>query len=1191
MSVFDEYEASSKNERPVPSPKSVFDEFEQASKSKSVFDQFEKLNTVPSHHPASLDFKGTPVAPGMPTKLEEVSPQGFDPADVAKSPVYIAEGALSTVSGMAAFATSQLGARAYELGLRIQGDKDAYEKAKEFGDFLASHYSYVPMTKGGQQASKLMNLPIESAELAAEEGMKAAGVPENLRKEILDRAMTVALAYGAAKGAASKGEAPKRPITAEEAAGMPKMKKSESLQRQFRDWHEKIGEEIKSLEQSPLKRDKERAEFMRNDRGIRSEGWKKSIREAAKEEEIAGYRSKEGSFEDLMDKEIPKKEDSASKESKILPQEETVGVPINDKRSALRAFYEDDLKETVLNTGKSVYEIASGAWKVVDPKAGVPRDVLDIVKRKIGDRNYAEFVVGVAVNDAKKSVSRLPRNEQIAFIDRIKRGEKQPTPEMQQLADLFRQIDDSMARERESVRPDAAYLENHARVIWEKIPGAEPERSGLAGIFGKRRLKGSMGGWRQHKLADMSEGIAKGGVPKSYNAFELLEMAYADTMKYVTTKRMMDGLKAGGFAEFVPSTGRPKEGFKIPQDSSFTVFDDKGKIAGHWAIEENAARIIDNYTGPDKIRETLTGRGLMALKNHYTGLELGLSPFHLVAMTQEAWVSKIGVAGRLIWNEVIGKGNVEALKELPGVFTYRPAITGGRLKKFAEGLAKAKMNGTAEAYLKNPWVQEFLEKVPDAEQYIQDLFDGGIRDFGMHSDFKVHAVKSFQEAVANDNYVGAALRSIPAANQIIMTPLFDIYIPRLKVGVFLQEFPLRLREQARNLSSGKKTRAQIARETWDFVEDRFGEVNFDNLFWNRSFKSLAQIVMRSPSWFYGSVRAFGKAGRNQTVEFYNALKEKRTPQLTPEGAWSVALVLHTYLAAKMIQYAFTGDAEIRDWRDVAGPRVDPNDDKKRITLPTYFKEPVHFLHDPKTYIAGKLSGDVGKAVDLARNRDYFGTEIYSKKDPMYKIARDIGAYSFPLPISVQQYDKAKEEEDSAVLRAMHFSGFPRAASYLSKSPAEKLMDEYAGEGGEGKTRTKQQASEHKEVRRLRNLFRKDPKQGLKEADEAVASKKISKAQADRVIADYNLTPLQARFKAIRSPDSLAETTFSRAVNVFEKMSEKEKEEVADQMFDKLTTYLKKSPEGKDPELERFLKIINALPTKERNAWNSALEGM
>src|SRR5258708_38874984 len=73
-------------------------------------------------------------------------------------------------------------------------------------------------------------------------------------------------------------------------------------------------------------------------------------------------------------------------------------------------------------------------------------------------------------------------------------------------------------------------------------------------------------------------------------------------------------------------------------------------------------------------------------------------------------------------------------------------------------------------------------------------------------------------------------------------------------------------EHSRELENGSLTRAALARRVGDSVEKRFGELNFDNLFLNRTTKSALQFIFRSMTYKLGTVREFAGAAGGQTRE-------------------------------------------------------------------------------------------------------------------------------------------------------------------------------------------------------------------------------------------------------------------------------------------------------------------------------------
>lgn len=96
-------------------------------------------------------------------------------------------------------------------------------------------------------------------------------------------------------------------------------------------------------------------------------------------------------------------------------------------------------------------------------------------------------------------------------------------------------------------------------------------------------------------------------------------------------------------------------------------------------------------------------------------------------------------------------------------------------------------------------------------------------------------------------------------------PLFNIYVPTIKISAFHDLMGDWLR-QHQGASDGEVAAARV--RIGDMVEDRFGEMNMENLFWNKKAKELLGLSLRAPGWDLGLVRQVGGAG----VDFFHLLK-------------------------------------------------------------------------------------------------------------------------------------------------------------------------------------------------------------------------------------------------------------------------------------------------------------------------------
>lgn len=725
------------------------------------------------------------------------------------------------------------------------------------------------------------------------------------------------------------------------------------------------------------------------------------------------------------------------------------------------AFYKDDVEPIARSIGMSVKESFDMLKHLVSPTSGVTMDAHDRVMKMLGERNQKAYETDRVLDAWGKALDKMPRPQLIDFVDRMKLGKPQATPELQELAQTMRKIDTESwdaavaaysALGFKDKEIPLQWLENHYRVLWKKIPGDTAEEKGAWIGKTRRGLRGSMGQHKQHTLETMSDGLAMGGVPYSYNPVEMFKLAQADLWKLTTTLQVWKWGKDNHFVEYVKGPFPKAPDGMVPLDDPiarvyFPSESGEGLVnAGQYFVEEGFGRLLNNYLSRDFIRQTRLGRGLLWLKNATTSLELSLSPFHAVFETLEMVGSDIGLGLQKLVNRGLMKGDLGAaasgIKDILGA----PAapFTGWHL-----GREIRKAAGDPEAYFKTAAGKKMLKSYPRAREFIDDLFSAGWKPNELEQDWKNESVRAFVESVADlkagksDNYVGAGLRAFPAANEMLMKPLFDWYIPSLKVAQFFKEYAEAIEQNERKLKGGILTRAALARQVWRFVEDRFGEMNFDSLFWNRNFKTAMQLMFRSVTWKLGSVHAFGGAFAGQGKEFKDAFRERRAPELHRNMAWLFGMFLLTATLGAIISKAL-GKKDPKNLTDFVFPQIDPKDDKLRVSLPTYFKDMVHLIHDPKGYVTSSMSGWIGRVADLLRNKDYYGVQIRDSDESIVKQALQVAGYTGQslLPFSVRGYKQMSDQDVNGLRKALSFVAINPAPRHVSQTLAEKRSEEY-----------------------------------------------------------------------------------------------------------------------------------------------------
>lgn len=810
-------------------------------------------------------------------------------------------------------------------------------------------------------------------------------------------------------------------------------------------------------------------------------------------------------------------------EKELAPHE-----PVTEGAAAVvlpftKEFIEHDVKPLLQNIATNVKEAFEKIAKAIRPQIGVnPKDV-DTITKNINQRNEEAAKIDKLVNTYEKMFDKMKDPERIDFIDRIKRGLPQPTPELQQIADQYKIWDKDMYDAIKEFKDNIPFKENHFRVLWKTIPGTEKPRSWFGRA--KRPLEGSKGFLKRATLTDMSEGIRKGGEPISTNPMTMFKLAHADVMKFVTAHRMFDALKEDGVVKFVKTGKEVPEGYTKINDKIANVYFPvkEGLVkAGEYYIEKNAGRMVNNLLSEDKLRNTAIGKGIMALKNFYTAIELSMSPFHATVMSLEAVSSDIGRGIRKTMSGDLREGIKDVLKA-----PFAPKTTFSLGRKYIN-LASQK------DFENSPIGKKFLENNPLAREYLHDFFSGGGLTRQDNS-YKLQAYQGLKDQLAKDNYIGATLRLPLALNEMVMTPLFDTYIPALKVGMFMKEFPVSLKENAGRLEKGDITREALARKTVDFIDDRLGEMNFDNLYWDRTFKTATQLFFRSVTWKLGNARALGGAIPEQGMEFYNAMKEGRHPILQPKMAWFMGMCITHAAVSTLVQYGFTGTTP-QTFKDLLWPRLSKDDDKDRAVVPDYFRDITSISNQGLgSYVKNSMAGDNTKILDVWNNSDFQKYQIVDHKDPLYKQGEDAMKYMLPQPIGFSQIGKDIKKNTPIPERAAHFIGLSPAPKYVTNTPIEnKIYDLYNVQEGIN-TRAMKEKSELKG--QIRELYKSG------KVDDA--DKMLDKAIND---GDLKVTEIKPLLKSAAEKENPSVYLFNSLKDdkdkiwLYNQMTEKEKEE-------------------------------------------------
>jgi hypothetical protein len=777
---------------------------------------------------------------------------------------------------------------------------------------------------------------------------------------------------------------------------------------------------------------------------------------------------------------------------------------LKEGAAAGKKFWDADVAPNMVKLGGGAKEAGAQIAHFLYPRLGANADAQDILSRARGKLESHLFTLEHLDGGLEKFFDKMSREAQLAFIDRYKLGVGQPDNRLQQIEQIMRAIDDRSLQAAQQFKPNLAAKENHFRVIWRVIPGGKTAGGKSAQFTGaKRPWQGDKGFMKRATLDTISEGINAGGEPVTTNPWKLFTLAQASMMKFVAAQQAWENAKGLGLRKFVKRGEQAPDGWvkindriadvyfpeqalsvdvnalpvqKIGPKSNKKDFVAKEDLdthtilrnTGSWYAEPGFGRLLNNYLSEDHLRHSAVGSALLFAKNLSTAVELSLSPFHAIFETLEAVGSQFGLGVQRAWNNGIRLGDgaelTQGLKEIANSVAapYLLSRTGGNVLRYAEDPAQ---------FFQTPRGKAFARQYPDAVGAMQELFNGGLT-WGVQRDFRFDPQKSMIEAAKEGNYVGAALRAIPWVNSVLMKPLFEAYIPRLKWGLALGLYSEQLVENAEALANGDMTKTEIARKVADTVENRFGEMNFNNVYWNNTFKSVLQLAFRSVTWKLGNWRGAGSAmGPEMLNSFRDPLaamkrdwqqgggyeRRKYLPRVGMNQGWLLGMLFTTAVlgtvAAKFWNhkwpwemvaedreegYSFPGALALEMVHPRTGRVNDHTGKPERISLPTGLRDFEHAVHDLPGYAKNSMSSFAVHAWQTLENRDAFKNYVYDPNGSAYQKLAEIFAYNLPKPISFENL-KDKYGAQDTTSKALKMAGLGNASSSLDYSPAEQRM--------------------------------------------------------------------------------------------------------------------------------------------------------
>ena len=591
-------------------------------------------------------------------------------------------------------------------------------------------------------------------------------------------------------------------------------------------------------------------------------------------------------------------------------------------------------------------------------------------------RTYLDQLATLPDAGARRAV---PQPRAMRLIETYETG-KPLAPDLQPyqpIIDAVRNIAEPARREinADPLTRREVFIDNYYRHSYEGFRSAQ--------AMGSRMGSTSM--LKERMIPTLSEAIIDAGLrPKDLSMIDTMMRYSANVQHYLGTNRIFHaGRDSGNIKYFTPGNEPegwvPLRGRLAEKAAGIEREGEPAALTLRAYAPEPYARVYNASAHVDPGWANLPGfHAARLIANSSIMAKLGFSLYHATAMAEEATTSGLAKAlGELTSGELKEAARTAGMSLIPGSDVVRKTLGTGR--KFQEHYLGIADHGpdfekitSLGARAGGRFVGRGMEwRGTEMANYVRAFKRGALR----------YEISRGLRGIAGQPGESAAFRGVLAAPRAglffarevgrmmesLSAPLFDTVIPRIKSAAFYDEMYAWLRQ-----NPGADDRAQMAfaRRLWDSIDDRFGEMVLDNVFWNQRLKQSLQMILTSLGWQLGSYRGMG-----------GAMFDLARGQWTPRLRWAIMLPATWGLYNAVYQYLKTGKSPLETGTpgvDVTLPRTGGklvSGLPERAILPGYEKDVLGLWHDPFTKITGAVNPALTFGTEMVTGRDWRGQAI------------------------------------------------------------------------------------------------------------------------------------------------------------------------------------------------------------------------
>jgi hypothetical protein len=558
----------------------------------------------------------------------------------------------------------------------------------------------------------------------------------------------------------------------------------------------------------------------------------------------------------------------------------------------------------------------------------------------------------------------------ISYVEGRSSGVKLADPSLQSLADKVRDAFAEPKRRSEELQLEGkdwakfGFIQDYYAHMWEKNERhaelfSSPETFAAAhNQFTKQR-----------RIPTIEDGIDMGLTPKSLDPVQTALEYVHNANRWITG---VDILETAAQKKMVMRASNPSS---VPPGWQQLHGSLAQRGLHKFYAPEGFAKVYNNFVSKGFQGEYKDAyNAARGVTNGITAFELGASGFHAGLMGFEGSVSEVARGIEHLFHGEFGKAaNAIGRSSYAGVHLAR---TGAKVEQAWLGRTKAtgQMREVVDLLTRAGGRGAGIEHTAGEYSFTAagSVFDS-IRRGSLRAEMQ--AARAEMGSQYGWGAVKTLARGVGRVMDSIAEPLFRSYVPKIKNGAFYETMSAWI-ERHPEADMTQKTAA--AREIWDSIDNRFGQVVQDNIFWNKYLKQAAMLSMRSYSWNLGTVREIGGGAKDLFVN----------GKFTPRAYYLIALPMVYGAMSAIYQFTKTGTLPESE-QDYFAPKTGGIDiatgQPERRNVYGYMKDIVGWLDDPVAEAGAKLGGGPHLAYQLATGKDSLGRPIHAPDAHGFKL--------------------------------------------------------------------------------------------------------------------------------------------------------------------------------------------------------------